>query len=283
VTIHYGSITSTSTVSRIIEEVEPDECYHLAAQSFVPYSFDDEQGTMHTNVDGTLSVLSALRRIAPRCRFYFAGSSEMFGRALETPQNESTSFYPRSPYGVSKAAGYYLTRNYREAWNLHASCGILFNHESPRRGVEFVSRKVTTSIASILAGKLDRLKLGNLNAKRDWGHAREYVQAMWLMLQQDRPDDFVIATGTSWSVREFVQLAFQMVGLDSRQYVVEDPAFRRPAEVDILRGDISKARQYLGWEPQIKLQELIREMLDSDLAAHGLSLSQVGRSPGDLE
>lgn len=276
VTIHWGSITSTSTVSRIIDTVQPHECYHLAAQSFVPDSFDDEQGTMHTNIDGTLSVLSALRRIAPRCKFYFAGSSEMFGRAPQTPQNEQTPFYPRSPYGVSKVAGYYLTRNYREAWDLHASCGILFNHESPRRGVEFVTRKVTASIAAILAGKLDKLKLGNLDAKRDWGHAREYVEAMWLMLQQDQPDDYVVATGTSWTVRQFVEVAFEMAGLDWRQFVVEDPALRRPAEVDILRGDISKARHHLGWEPKIPLQDLIREMLESDLAAHGLSLSPTG-------
>jgi GDPmannose 4,6-dehydratase len=277
VILHYGCVTSTSTVSRIFEMVQPDECYHLAAQSFVPHSFDDEQGTMHTNVDGTLAVLAAVRGIAPRCRFYFAGSSEMFGRAVETPQDESTSFYPRSPYGVSKAAGHYLTRNYREAWSLHASSGILFNHESPRRGVEFVTRKVSTSVARIMAGKLDKLKLGNLEARRDWGHAREYVQAMWLMLQQDQPDDYVIATGTSWTVREFVQVAFEMVGLDWTQYVVEDAALRRPAEVDTLRGDITKARQSLGWEPKISLRELIREMIDSDLAAQGLAISPASK------
>lgn len=276
VILHYGSVTSTSTVSRVVEMVQPDECYHLAAQSFVPHSFDDEQATMHTNVDGTLAVLAALRRIAPQCRLYFAGSSEMFGRTIETPQNESTPLYPRSPYGVSKAAGYFLARNYREAWGLHACCGILFNHESPRRGVEFVTRKITTSVANIVAGKSDKLTLGNLDAKRDWGHAREYVEAMWLMLQQDQPDDYVIATGTSSTVRQFVQIAFDMVGLDWTRYVVEDATLRRPAEVDTLRGDITKARQRLGWEPKITLRALIREMLESDLAAQGHTVAHAG-------
>lgn len=273
VTLHYGSVTSTSTVSRILEMVQPDECHHLAAQSFVPHSFDDEQGTMHTNVDGTLAVLAALRRIVARCRLYFAGSSEMFGRTSEAQQKESTPFHPRSPYGVSKAAGYYLVRNYREAWGLHACCGMLFNHPSPSRGVEFVTRKVSTSVASIIAGKLDKLKHGNLDARRDWGHAREYVQAMWLMLQRDQPDDYVIATGTSWTVREFVQTALEMVGLDWTQYDVEDATLRRPAEVDTLRGGFTKARPFLGWEPKIPLQVLIREMIDSDLAAEGLAAS----------
>src|ERR1051326_3663332 len=265
VTLHAASIESVASVFKIISEVQPDECYHLAAQSFVSYSFDDEFSTFNTNINGTHFVLGALRQLAPRCRVYFAGSSEMFGKVSEVPQTEKTSFHPRSSYGISKVAGYELTRNYREAYNAFAVSGILFNHESPRRGYEFVTRKITSAIARIVAGEAEHVSLGNLEARRDWGHAREYVEAMWLMMQQDEPDDFVIATGETHSVRELCQGAFAEAGLDYRDYVVTDERFFRPAEVDLLVGNAAKARQVLHWEPRTRFAELIREMVRSDL------------------
>jgi GDPmannose 4,6-dehydratase len=267
VTLHAASVESVASVFKIVSEIQPDECYHLAAQSFVSYSFDDEFSTFNTNINGTHFVLGALRQFAPRCRVYFAGSSEMFGKAAQVPQTEKTSFHPRSSYGISKVAGYELTRNYREASKAFAVSGILFNHESPRRGYEFVTRKITSGIARIVAGEADRLALGNLDARRDWGHAREYVEAMWLMLQQDQPDDYVIATGQTHSVREFCEAAFAEANLDYRDYVVQDERFFRPAEVDLLMGDASKAKRILGWEPQTTFPELVREMVTSDLRA----------------
>ena len=214
--------------------------------------------------------LSAVKTLAPDCRFYFAGSSEMFGLAEEAPQNEATRFHPRSSYGISKVAGFHLTRNYREAYGLHASSGILFNHESPRRGFEFVTRKITSGVARILAGRSSELRLGNLDAQRDWGHAREYVTAMWQMLQQSEPDDYVVATGECHSVREFADLAFSHVGLDYRRYVIPDPDLYRPAEVNLLRGDAAKARRVLGWTHHIGFEDLVREMVDEDCRAVGI-------------
>ncbi len=236
VTLHAASLESYASIFQVVAKVIPHECYHLAAQSFVSYSFDDEFSTLNANINGTHFLLSAVKNLAPHCRFYFAGSSEMFGKAEEVPQTERTPFHPRSSYGISKVCGFELTRNYREAYDLHASNGILFNHESPRRGYEFVTRKISAGLARILSGKANQLKLGNLDAKRDWGHAREYVEAMWLMLQQPDPDDYVVATGETHSVREFVETAFAHVGLDYRDYVVADPTLFRPAEVNILMG-----------------------------------------------
>jgi GDPmannose 4,6-dehydratase len=272
VTLHAGSLESFPSVHRVFKSVEPDECYHLAAQSFVSYSFDDEFSTLHTNIDGTHHVLAALKDISPGCRFYFAGSSEMFGKVEQMPQTEMTRFHPRSAYGISKVAGFDLTRNYREAYGIHATSGILFNHESPRRGYEFVTRKITSGVARILAGTAKELKLGNLEARRDWGHAADYVEAMWLMLQQGEPDDYVIATGETHSVREFVQLAFDLAGLDYQKYVKVDPLLHRPAEVEILIGDPSKARTRLGWSSRISFRELVAQMIESDCASVGANL-----------
>ena len=268
--LHAASLESYASIHRVLDSVRPDECYHLAAQSFVSYSFDDEFSTLQTNINGTHYLLSALRSLAPECRFYFAGSSEMFGQAEEEPQNEVTRFHPRSTYGISKVAGFDLTRNYREAYGMHASSGILFNHESPRRGYEFVTRKITAGVARILAGNSSELCLGNLEAKRDWGHAREYVQAMWLMLQQPEPDDYVIATGEAHTVREFTELAFAWAGLDWRRYVVADPDLYRPSEVNTLLGDARKARRVLGWAHRTTFRELVGEMVSSDCRARGV-------------
>ncbi len=265
VKLHSGSLESYASIFNIIEEVKPDECYHLAAQSFVSYSFEDEFSTMNTNIDGTLRVLSAIRRKAPQCKFYFAGSSEMFGLVKETPQNENTPFHPRSPYGISKVAGFYLIQNYREAYNLFACNGILFNHESPRRGFEFVTRKITSAVAEIKLGLRKELKLGNLDAKRDWGYAREYIKAMWLMLQQAEPEDYVIATGETHSVRDFLEIAFGYVGLDWQEYVVVDEKLYRPAEIYLLKGDFKKAKSKLGWEPTVNFKDLVKMMVDEDL------------------
>jgi GDPmannose 4,6-dehydratase len=262
-----GSVDSYASVHEVIAGVQPDECYHLAAQSFVSYSFDDEFSTLNANINGTHFVLAALKRLAPECRFYFAGSSEMFGQVDQVPQNELTRFQPRSSYGISKVAGFHLTRNYREAYRMHASSGILFNHESPRRGFEFVTRKITSGVAHILSGRSKNLPLGNLEAKRDWGHAREYVRAMWLMLQQASPDDYVIATGETHTVGEFAQAAFAEVGLDYRAYVTDDERLYRPAEVNVLEGDASKALQILGWSPTIKFHALVKEMVAADCEA----------------
>jgi GDPmannose 4,6-dehydratase len=270
-TLHSASLESYASIHQVVAKVMPDECYHLAAQSFVSYSFDDEFSTLNANINGTHYLLAAVKNLAPKCRFYFAGSSEMFGKAEEVPQTERTPFHPRSTYGISKVAGFDLTRNYREAYDLHASSGILFNHESPRRGFEFVTRKITAGVARIAAGKSRELRLGNLEAKRDWGHAREYVDAMWLMLQQPDPDDYVIATGQTHSVREFAELAFSCVGLDYRDFVTADPDLYRPAEVNILLGDYSRARTKLGWRHNVAFGDLVREMVEADCRAHGVA------------
>lgn len=274
VQLHAASLESYASIHHVIEKAKPEECYHLAAQSFVSYSFDDEFSTLNANINGTHFLLAALKNLAPKCRFYFAGSSEMFGKAEEVPQHERTRFHPRSSYGISKVAGFDLTRNYREAYQMHCSSGILFNHESPRRGFEFVTRKITSGVARIRAGRTTELPLGNLEAKRDWGHAREYVSAMWLMLQQPEPDDYVIATGESHSVREFAELAFAHAGLDYRKYVVQDPTLYRPAEVNVLRGDTAKARRVLGWKHEVSFEELVREMVEADCRALGVPLGE---------
>jgi GDPmannose 4,6-dehydratase len=264
ITFHAASLESYASIFNAIEKVKPDECYHLAAQSFVSYSFEDAFSTLNANVNGTLFILSAIKEKAPNCRFYFAGSSEMFGKVKETPQNEDTPFHPRSPYGISKVAGFDLTRNFRESYNLFACSGILFNHESPRRGFEFVTRKITSTAARIKCGIQNELRLGNLEAMRDWGFAGDYVKAMWLMLQQDEPDDYVIATNETHSVREFAALAFEYLGFNWEKYVVVDEKFYRPAEVQLLLGDYSKSRKKLGWTPEVTFKELVRMMVDSD-------------------
>ena len=265
VTLHAASLESYPSVFHVISQHDFDECYHLAAQSFVAESFADGFSTMNTNINGTHYVLAALRELRPNCRFYFAGSSEMFGNVNEVPQRETTLLQPRSPYGISKVAGFHLTRNYREAYGLFGVSVILFNHESPRRGFEFVSRKTTSTVARIKLGLASELRIGNLDAKRDWGHAIDYVRAMHLMMQQPKADDFVIATGETHSVRELCELAFGEVDLDYRDYVKVDEKYYRPAEVDLLVGDASKATKILGWEPTYTFQDLIREMVREDL------------------
>ena len=266
VQLHPASLESYPSIFRVMALIQPDEIYHLAAQSFVSYSFEDEFSTLNTNINGTHYMLAAFREVAPKARFYFAGSSEMFGEVRETPQTEMTPFHPRSAYGISKVAGFDLTRNYREAYGLHASSGILFNHEGPRRGFEFVTRKITSHVARIKLGLARELRLGNLDAQRDWGHAREYVRGMWMMLQQDQPEDYVIATGETHTVREFVEIAFAHVGLDYREYVAVDEKFYRPAEVHVLLGDATKARQKLGWDYNYTFNDLVCEMVETDLA-----------------
>jgi len=265
--LHAASLESYPSVFRVLSRHEFDECYHLAAQSFVAESFSDGFSTMNTNINGTHYVLAALNELQPRCRFYFAGSSEMFGKVRETPQRETTPFYPRSPYGISKVAGFDLTRNYREAYGMFCTSGILFNHESPRRGFEFVTRKITSTAAKIKLGLTDELRLGNLEAKRDWGHAKDYVRAMHLMLQQEEPDDYVVATGETHTVQEFCALAFGEAGLDWREYVRTDERFYRPVEVDLLVGDATKARTVLNWAPSYSFADLVREMVAEDLGA----------------
>jgi GDPmannose 4,6-dehydratase len=265
ITLHAASLESYASLYNVVENVKPDECYHLASQSFVSYSFEDAFSTLNTNINGTLYILSALKERAPECKFYFAASSEMFGKVKETPQNEDTPFYPRSPYGISKVAGFDLTRNFRESYGMFACSGLLFNHESPRRGFEFVTRKITSTVAKIKAGRRHNLKLGNFEAKRDWGFAADYVYAMWLMLQQDKPDDYVIATNETHSVKEFAQQAFKRAGLNWEDYVVTDQTFYRPAEVRLLQGDYAKAKRELGWEPKIKFDELVKKMVDADM------------------
>ncbi len=262
---HPGSLENYASLFRVVEKVDPDECYHLASQSFVNYSFEDEFSTINTNINGIHFILSAIKERAPHCKFYFAASSEMFGKAEQVPQNEKTSFHPRSPYGISKVAGFDLTRNYREAYDLFACSGILFNHESPRRGYEFVTRKITNAVARIKFGLNNELRLGNLDAKRDWGYCGDYVKAMWLILQQDKPDDYVIATGITHSVKEFVKYSFDYVGLDWQDYVVVDKNFYRPAEIHELKGDFSKAKKILGWQPEVDFEGLIKLMVDNDL------------------
>jgi len=268
VILHPASLESYPSIFHVVSHHDFDECYHLAAQSFVAESFTDGFSTMNTNINGTHFMLAALRELRPKCRFYFAGSSEMFGKVKESPQNENTSFHPRSPYGISKVAGFDLTRNYREAYGMYCVGGILFNHESPRRGFEFVTRKITSTIAQIKSGAATELRLGNLDASRDWGHAADYVRAMHLMLQQPEPDDYVIATGETHSVREFCELAFSVAGLDFEKYVKTDERYYRPAEVDLLVGDSSKARRVLGWAPRYSFSEMVREMVEADLRAN---------------
>jgi GDPmannose 4,6-dehydratase len=263
--LHAASLESFPSIFRVFQDVKPQECYHLAAQSFVAYSFEDEFSTLNTNINGTHYVLAALKDATPDCRFYFAASSEMFGKVAEVPQTEQTRFHPRSAYGISKVAGFDLTRNYREAYGIKAWSGILYNHESPRRGFEFVTRKITSHVAKIKLGLAKEVHLGNLDARRDWGHAREYVRAMWMMLQQDEPDDYVVATGEQHTVREFAEAAFSHAGLDYRNHVVLDPQLLRPAEVELLLGDATKAKKKLGWSCQVKFRELAEEMVEGDL------------------
>lgn len=267
ITLHAGSLESYPSIFKVISSHEFDECYHLASQSFVAESFADGFSTMNTNINGTHYVLAALQELRPKCRFYFAGSSEMFGKVAEVPQRETTRFHPRSPYGISKVAGFELTRNYREAYGMFCASGMLFNHESPRRGFEFVTRKITSGVARIKHGLDTELQLGNLDAVRDWGHAADYVRAMHLMLQQSEPDDFVIASGTAHSVREFCERAFAHAGLDYRKHVKVDDRLKRPAEVDTLVGDASKARNELGWTAKFTFEDLVSEMVTSDLEA----------------
>lgn len=271
--LHAASLESLPSLYRVLHTVRPDECYHLAAQSFVAYSFEDEFSTLNANINGTHHMLAAIRDVVPQCRFYFAASSEMFGNAEQSPQTEATPFYPRSAYGISKVAGYHLTRNYRQAYSIFACNGILYNHESPRRGYEFVTRKITSHAARIRLGLAKELRLGNLDAKRDWGHSADYVEAMWLMLQQDKPDDYIVATGEQHSVREFAEAAFSHVGLDYRQYVTIDPQFQRPADVETLLGDASKAKAKLGWASSHSFQVLVHEMVEADLQHFGASRS----------
>lgn len=263
--LHPASMESFPSIYTVVRTVQPEECYHLAAQSFVATSFQDAFTTLNTNINGTHYILAALYDMQPDCRFYFAGSSEMFGKVAEVPQSEITRFHPRSPYGISKVAGYDLTRNYREAYEMHASSGILFNHESPRRGFEFVTRKITSHVARIKLGMTDHVAIGNLDSKRDWGHSREYVRAMWMMVQEEVADDYVVATGETHSIRELCELAFSHVDLNWEDYVRIDERFLRPAEVDLLVGDATKAREKLGWQNQITFESLIREMVESDL------------------
>ncbi len=260
-----GDLTDLPSLMAVMEKYRPDEVYNLAAQSFVPASWEQPLLTTDVNAVGVTRLLEAIRRVHPTARFYQASTSEMFGQVREMPQNEQTPFHPRSPYGVSKVYGHWITVNYRESYGLFAVSGILFNHESPRRGLHFVTRKVTHGVARIKLGLANELRLGNLDAKRDWGYTGDYVRAMWLMLQQDEPEDFVIGTGEAHSVRELCEVAFSHVGLDYRDFVVVDPKFFRPAEVNILLADPSKARAKLGWQPRVSFEELIRMMVEADL------------------
>ena len=262
--LHSASLDNYASIFSVIELVKPHECYHLGSQSFVSYSFEDEFSTLSTNIHSTHFVLSAIKKQVPGCKFFFAASSEMFGKVHEIPQNENTQFHPRSSYGISKVAGFDLTRYYREAYAIHASSGIMFNNESQRRGMEFVTRKITNSVARIKVGLETELRLGNLDARRDWGYSPDYVKAIWLMLQQDKPDDYVIATNKTHSVKEFVNLAFRYLGLDWAQYVVIDENLFRPTEVQILKGDYNKIKQTLGWNPTTEFEELVQCMVKSD-------------------
>ena len=263
--LHYGDLADGSATARLLGKIAPNEIYNLAAQSHVRVSFDCPEYTADVTGTGTIRLLEAIRETGLQPRFYQASSSEMYGAVREIPQTERTPFYPRSPYGCAKVFSYWLTVNYRESYGLHASNGILFNHESPRRGETFVTRKITRAAAHIKAGLQDKLYLGNLDARRDWGYAREYVEAMWLMLQQDKPDDYVIATGETHSIREFLDVAFGHAGLDWKKHVEIDPRYYRPAEVDVLIGDHSKARKQLGWEPKTRFADLARLMVDADI------------------
>lgn len=263
---HYGDLADSVQMVKLIYELKPDEIYHLAAQSHVRVSFDIPEYTADVTGVGTIRILEAMRETGVPARFYQASSSEMFGKVQEIPQTEKTPFWPRSPYGVSKVFSYWATINYRESYGLHASNGILFNHESPRRGENFVTRKISRAVAEIKLGRRKELLLGNLDARRDWGYAPEYVEAMWMMLQQDNPDDYVIATNETHSVRDFVEKAFAHVDLDWKEFVKHDERYERPAEVDLLIGDASKAKKVLGWEPKVKFDSLVKIMVDADLA-----------------
>ncbi len=265
ITLVQGDLLDQSSMMDIIAEYQPDEVYNLAAQSFVPTSWKQPVLTGEFTALGVTRILEAIRLVKPDAKFYQASSSEMFGKVREVPQNENTPFYPRSPYGVAKVYGHWITVNYRESYGIYAVSGILFNHESPRRGLEFVTHKVTYGAAKIKLGLADELRLGNLDARRDWGYAPDYVRAMWLMLQQDEPEDYVVATGETHSVRELCEIAFGYLGLDYRDYVVQDPRYYRPAEVDLLVGDASKAKRKLGWEPSVSFEELIKIMVDADM------------------
>lgn len=263
--LHYGDLSDASALARLVAKVQPEEVYNLAAQSHVRVSFDSPEYTSDITATGAVRLLEAIRETGIKPRFYQASSSEMYGKVQDLPQRETTPFYPRSPYGCAKVFAYWVTVNYRESYGLHASNGILFNHESPRRGETFVTRKITRAVAHIKAGLQSKLYLGNLDAKRDWGYAKEYVEAMWLMLQQDQPDDYVIATGETHSVKEFLEVAFSHAGLDWRQHVEIDPRYYRPAEVDLLIGDATKARQKLGWQPKTTFTQLAKLMVDGDV------------------
>lgn len=263
--LHYGDMGDGTNLARLLEEIQPQEIYNLAAQSQVRISFDIPEYTVDVTATGTIRLLEAIRLCKLKTKFYQASSSEMYGLVQEVPQTETTPFHPRSPYACAKVFAYWATINYRESYGLFAANGILFNHESPRRGENFVTRKITRGLADIVKGRSKEIFLGNIDAKRDWGYAKDYVEAMWLMLQQEKADDYVVATGETHSVREFLEEAFSYVGLDWKKYVKQDPKYFRPAEVDLLIGDPSKARQQLGWEPKVKFKELVRLMVDADL------------------
>lgn len=265
--LHYGDLADSPSIYKLIEQINPDEIYNLAAQSHVKVSFENPEYTTDIVATGTLRLLEANRQTGVMARFYQASSSEMFGKVRETPQTELTPFHPRSPYGVAKVYAHQIAVNYRESYGMHTNCGILFNHESPRRGENFVTRKITQSVAKIQAGLQDKIILGNLDAKRDWGYAKEYVEAMWLMLQQDAPDDYVIATNKTHSVRDFLKVAFDHIGKDYQSHVEVSSAYYRPAEVDLLIGDYAKAKSKLGWEPTTSFEGLVKLMVDSDLKA----------------
>ncbi|WP_455145297.1 GDP-mannose 4,6-dehydratase [Brachyspira pilosicoli] len=270
--LHYGDLSDSSNLSRLLEKIQPDEIYNLAAQSHVRVSFDMPEYTADVVGLGTIRILDAIKETQIKTKFYQASTSELYGKVVETPQTEKTPFYPRSPYACAKLYSYWITVNYRESYDMYACNGILFNHESPRRGETFVTKKITHAIAKILKKEQDKLYLGNLDAKRDWGYAKDYVEAMWLMLQQEKAEDYVIATGETHSVREFLDESFGLVGLDWKKYVEIDPRYYRPAEVDLLLGDPTKAKEKLGWKPKTTFKELVKIMLEYDLNNVGLSL-----------
>ena len=273
--LHYGDLSDSSNLSRLLEKIQPDEIYNLAAQSHVRVSFDMPEYTADIVGLGTIRILDAIKQVSIKTKFYQASTSELYGKVAETPQTEKTPFYPRSPYACAKLYSYWITVNYRESYGLYAANGILFNHESPRRGETFVTKKITHAISKILIKQQDKLYLGNLDSKRDWGYAKDYVEAMWLMLQQENADDYVIATGETHSVREFLDESFGLVGLDWKKYVEIDPRYYRPAEVDLLLGDATKAKEKLGWKPKTTFKELVKIMLEYDLNNVGLSLDKI--------
>lgn len=275
--LHYGDLSDSSALSRLLEKIQPDEIYNLAAQSHVRVSFDIPEYTADVVGLGTIRILDAIKETKIKTRFYQASTSELYGKVVETPQTEKTPFYPRSPYACAKLYSYWITVNYRESYDMYACNGILFNHESPRRGETFVTKKITHAIARILKKEQDKLYLGNLDAKRDWGYAKDYVEAMWLMLQQEKAEDYVIATGETHSVREFLDEAFGLVGLDWKKYVEIDPRYYRPAEVDLLLGNPAKAKEKLGWKPKTTFKELVKIMLEYDLNNCGLSLDKINK------